>query len=161
MSVRKSGRRRRFVITLFAMGLIFAFGYYTGYIDSRYNLITLLPGRVSALLAAPQTPGRWAPLRTPPRNVQRSADAIRQLESIGYLAGYYPRPNITGIAAYDSEQAYPGLNLYTSGHAAKAFLMTLDGAIVHEWSYDFRKVWPDYTRRNDAHGRVVFKENTV
>ena len=148
MSVRKSGRRFRFVSTLLAMGLIFAFGYFSGYVVSRYNLLE----RTKA--------GRWAPRRNSSRDEQRSLDAIRQLESIGYLGGDHPRPNITGVTTYDRERAHPGLNLYTSGHATKAFLMTMDGAIVHEWSYDFWKVWPDYTWRNDRKVGMAVKQNT-
>ena len=36
------------------------------------------------------------------------------------------------------------LDRYISGDASKAFLMTMEGETVHQWSCDFAKIWPDY-----------------
>ena len=39
------------------------------------------------------------------------------------------------------DDATPGLTLYTSGHAAAAYLIDLDGQLVHEWNRPFSSVW--------------------
>ena len=80
MFVRKSGRRREFVITLFAMGLLFTFGYYCGHVVLRYNLLGtskefFRPGRVNAMPGTPETPRRWAPLSGPTRSANPSSAA--------------------------------------------------------------------------------------
>jgi hypothetical protein len=165
LSVQQGGRQLRFVATLLALSLIFTFGYCSAYVFRRHDLrsapvATTQPGRVKAVAGRPEIPGRWAPMKQSAQDAQRRAAAIRQLESVGYLGGYKPRPNVTGVTTHDRERAYPGLNLYTSGHATKAFLMSMDGTILHEWSYDFRKVWPDYERRLDVHALATTSANT-
>ena len=47
-----------------------------------------------------------------------------------------------GVVRFNPNHAQAGLTLFSSGHATAAFLMTLDGKIVHEWSYPFSKAWP-------------------
>jgi hypothetical protein len=65
-----------------------------------------------------------------------------QLGALGYLSGYEPFPERTGVLVHDPSQAFPGTNLYLSGHADAATLMSLDGEILHEWRSDFRQIWP-------------------
>ena len=43
----------------------------------------------------------------------------------------------------DRSRVYAGLNLYSSGHAPEALLMTADGDIVHRWRVEFDVVFPD------------------
>ncbi len=38
-----------------------------------------------------------------------------------------------GVTRYDPAKAQPGLTLYTSGDEARAFLVAMDGEVVHEW----------------------------
>jgi len=88
--------------------------------------------------------GRWAKVR-----VSENADAdletqIRQLEAIGYASGTKTAPSFVGVTIHESERAQQGLNLYTSGHKAEAELITMDGRVVHRWSYDFWDVWPNH-----------------
>jgi hypothetical protein len=46
-----------------------------------------------------------------------------------------------GVTIYDPEQAQNGYTLYTSGHDNKAFLITMDGTVVHEWYMPYSRVW--------------------
>lgn len=46
-----------------------------------------------------------------------------------------------GISRYNKEKAYNGLTLFVSGHAQKAFLISMEGQIMHEWHLPFSKVW--------------------
>ncbi len=65
------------------------------------------------------------------------------------FTGYHPRTWTktgradTGVTIHDLANSFDGLTLYTSGHASKAFLVAMDGRVVHEWSLPFREAWPD------------------
>ena len=87
--------------------------------------------------------GRWRNVRRAPGTRKLTATqraAVIRLESVASLSGSRPGPDAKGVTVYDSEQAYDGLNLYVSGHAPEAFLMDMQGAVVHSWSYDFDKI---------------------
>lgn len=136
MSARQKGPRGRRVAAMAALGVLYAFGCCTGYIVHQYDLLRF-PARFG--LGRPSRRGS-----SPVRRASREREAIRRLEAIGYLGGYEPAPPESGITTYDSENAQAGLNLYVSGDASKAFLMTMEGEIVHQWSCDFRRIWPNY-----------------
>lgn len=111
-------------------------------------LIALLAG------TAPyeQLPGRWYP------DVYRSPDTrslttgqreqVEALEALGYLGGSEPKVAETGVIAWDRAAASPGLNLYSSGHAATAILMDMQGRVQHTWSRPYREVFPDHPSKN-------------
>jgi Arylsulfotransferase (ASST) len=46
-----------------------------------------------------------------------------------------------GVTRYDAGRAQDGVTLYTSGHAPAAFLIAMDGKILHEWRKPFSEVW--------------------
>jgi hypothetical protein len=48
-----------------------------------------------------------------------------------------------GVTVHDRGSVSPGLTLYTSGHEAAAYLIDLDGKVVHEWRMPFRRVWDE------------------
>ena len=60
-----------------------------------------------------------------------------------YEPPYVKTDQKSGIFRYDKEKAYNGSTLFTSGHAQKAFLISMEGQIVHEWHLPFSNVWPD------------------
>ena len=66
-----------------------------------------------------------------------------QLEALGYLQGYQPAPSDTGIVVHEPDRSFQGLNLYVSAHAPAAYLMDMDGEILHEWSYDYERACPE------------------
>jgi hypothetical protein len=68
---------------------------------------------------------------------------MAELKSIGYLQGYRPPPDEQGIVVYDPERAYSGYNLSVSGHAAEASLLDMTGEVLHAWSSDFTRIWPE------------------
>lgn len=55
----------------------------------------------------------------------------------------FVRPAGKGVTRYAKGEAYEGLTLLTSGHAQAAFLIDMEGRVVHEWRFAFRDVWPD------------------
>lgn len=69
------------------------------------------------------------------------SETIRQLISLGYLAGYEAPPPRSGVTIHDPELAYPGLNLLTSGHGTDVDLLDMRGNVVHRWSYDMTQLW--------------------
>lgn len=91
--------------------------------------------------------GRWRPAGTAAQQSQNLTDQqqaeIDKLISLGYVSGSQPSPEFSGITAYDSVLAQPGYNLFTSGHAPAAYLIDMDGQVLHQWQCDFWKVWPE------------------
>lgn len=74
----------------------------------------------------------------------RQEDALsEELNTLGYLSGYVKAPAAQGITIYEPERAFEGLNLYTSGHAPEAYLMAMDGTVLHRWRYPLDQLWPD------------------
>ena len=67
---------------------------------------------------------------------------MRQLEALGYMQGVTPAPPISGVTKNLPDRTWSGFNFYTSGHASEAFLMDMEGNIVHEWKYDFGAAIP-------------------
>lgn len=47
----------------------------------------------------------------------------------------------SGVTIHDAAAVYDGLTLYTSAHIQKAFLITMEGRVVHEWGLPFSAVW--------------------
>lgn len=69
----------------------------------------------------------------------RAAD----VRAVPYLQGYRPAEDRPQILLRDPAAVSPGLNLYTSGHAAEALLMDMDGRVLHRWRQPLRRLWPD------------------
>ena len=46
-----------------------------------------------------------------------------------------------GVTIHRPDMAQQGLTLYTSGHASAAFLIDMEGEVVHEWRRPFSEVW--------------------
>jgi hypothetical protein len=53
------------------------------------------------------------------------------------------RTTATGVTRHDPAKAQPGLTLYTSGQEARAYLVAMDGQVVHEWQLPFSAVWDE------------------
>jgi len=91
--------------------------------------------------------GRWR-LARKEHSEQRLTPAqkkmIKELESVGYLAGSKPAPQVKNVTIYNAELAYNGLNLITSGHGPEAILTDMEGRELHKWSYDYSRIQPDY-----------------
>lgn len=102
-------------------------------------------------------PGRWreATSSMGERNDRNKLKSeIERLESLGYLAGSRLASRDGGVAVYDIEKAYKGLNLTVSGHAPEAFLMDMSGAILHKWRCEIRGAWPDF-KIEDNPGKLL------
>jgi len=140
------------VLLLFVLG---SSAFCLGYLTHRNEWIPLaLRNRLNATVdavAAPQRdarpPGEWYPHVTravSPDSGALSPETRDQLAAIGYLQGYTEAPGDRSVTVHDVTRAQPGLNLYSSGHKPEALLVDMTGAVVHTWSYDFARLWPDY-----------------
>ena len=78
-------------------------------------------------------PGFWFEARPDAALEQRQ----RELAAMGYADGYVPVPAATGVTLHDRERAQPGLNLYSSGHGPEAFLIDMEGDVLHRWSLPY------------------------
>jgi hypothetical protein len=59
---------------------------------------------------------------------------------------YAPTTYTRKLPIHDRDAAYPGLNLVTSVQADNrlaAYIMDMDGRVVHSWDVDWFRVWPD------------------
>lgn len=59
------------------------------------------------------------------------------------------RSDARGVTIYDPQRARQGFTLYTSGHAAGAFLVDMDGRLVHEWRRPYSSVWDETSAVDD------------
>ena len=48
-----------------------------------------------------------------------------------------------GVTVFDRLRAQPGYTLYTSGHAQKAFLVSMTGRALHEWRLPYSRIWDE------------------
>lgn len=74
---------------------------------------------------------------------------------------WYPeRTKERGVTAFDPALAQPGLTLYTSGQEASAFLVDMNGKVVHEWHRPFSTVWTPASgiKRPMADNHVYFRK---
>lgn len=60
--------------------------------------------------------------------------AADELGAIGYARGWEGAEDTAGVLHLDEERIAPGLNLYSSGHAAEAHLIDARGEVVHTWA---------------------------
>jgi hypothetical protein len=70
------------------------------------------------------------------------AQQQQELLALGYASGTEPAPAVTGVTAYVKGSTYDAYNVYTSGDRPGAYLMSMDGEIIHEWSKSFHDLWP-------------------
>lgn len=64
-----------------------------------------------------------------------------------------------GVLRHDGARAQPGLTLYSSGDGQKAFLIDMDGNVVHEWGVPYSRLWDESGAiRHPAPDEYVFLE---
>lgn len=98
--------------------------------------------------------GRWNPARVDDGGAaltEAEREDLSRLATLGYLRGTKPAGGRSGVTIHDPDLAYDGLTLLSSAHAHEAWLMDMNGKVLHSWARDFRSVWPD---RDEARGNV-------
>lgn len=90
-------------------------------------------------------PGRWR--RARPRGeatplTPEQQEAVERLESIGYAAGTRAARAEKSVTVFEPDRAFPGYNLYTSGHFPGAILMDMEGKVLHRWELRYEDAFP-------------------
>jgi hypothetical protein len=110
---------------------------------------------MSRLFAAPSGAAKPSPPSPDKPGDASKADEERTIEaltSLGYAAGYVPIREAKGVVQHDRKSASPGYNLLLSGHAPAAYLLDMEGEILHSWAATFSEVWPE-SQLGPAQGR--------
>jgi hypothetical protein len=66
---------------------------------------------------------------------------LERIATLGYVAGSEPAPSATGVLGHDRDAAHNSLTLFTCGSGPEAFLIDMDGSIVHSWTYPGSVCW--------------------
>jgi hypothetical protein len=121
-----------------------------GYILKSWENVMVAAGketliRLSLPVDRKNIPGNWrlagADTNTGPLKLSAGQkEAVRKLETLGYLSGYRAAPTSKNVTLYNKEKAYNGLNLYCSGHAPEAILIDMKGKELHRWRYDITRI---------------------
>jgi len=72
-----------------------------------------------------------------------SPEQLERLTALGYLSAYVEATDDEGITIHQRDRVFASLNLFTSGHASEAYLMDMDGEILHTWRYAFEDLWDE------------------
>jgi hypothetical protein len=140
--------KKRLIILLSSLilPLVFSFGFVVG---TRhifpYKQVKFLKMNFDSFFNKKEKSlqGRWSNIQGKRDSSKTQIDNIAQLSTLPYLSGYNrPKKDRVGVTVYNKKRSYPGLNLFCSGHAPKVYLMTMDGAIKHQWGIPFEEVWP-------------------
>ena len=95
-------------------------------------------------LASAMPPGLWNPAKDAKTASPAVSDATAEaLAALPYLQGYKAAPAQSGVTVHDRLRAFAGLNLFNSGHAPEAFLVDMDGKVVHSWKLAAARAFPD------------------
>ena len=67
---------------------------------------------------------------------------IEQLRAIGYLGEAHAEFDQTGVVRSVRDRVQPGINLYNPSHAAEAYLIDLEGRVLHRWALSLDRAFP-------------------
>lgn len=109
----------------------------------------------NAHLPAELREGKWSETHSEraPRLSEEQLRTIAELEAIGYADGVVGAPELVSVTIHDRARARAGVNFYTSGHAPEAYLVDMEGAVLHAWSHPYEGLWPELDVPPDAAGR--------
>jgi len=93
----------------------------------RLLIYLILAGIAIGFFLSKENPAR--------RKENQDSSATERLKALPYLS-WVPAENTSksGVIKFDREKSFPGLNLYRSGDTPEAYLMDMNGNIVHTWA---------------------------
>jgi hypothetical protein len=80
--------------------------------------------------------------------------AAEHLAAIPYLQGYTPAHDAADVTIHDPRRVQPGHNFFTSAHAPAAFLMDMEGRVLHRYVLARERV----TRKGFNHGSPILED---
>ncbi len=121
-------------MTLVLVAALLAFAH--GFVSARFRIFPHGAIRWAVKTAAGEK-------KTAAGDDKASRDDVRDLISLPYLGASIPREKIgkSGVTVHKPDKAFPGLNLYLSGHRPSAILVDMEGNEVHRWQRDFEDVF--------------------
>jgi hypothetical protein len=108
-------------------------------------------------------PGFWSAAAAPAAAASTGpadagAEERARLVSLPYLGGRAPADREStgsdaarGVVRHLPERAWPGVNLYNSGHGPEAVLVDMTGEVLHRWRYPFEQAFPSVRPTDDSH----------
>ena len=66
---------------------------------------------------------------------------FERIATLGYIVGIEPPPAETGVLGNEEGATFDGLTLFTCGKGPEAFLINMDGDVVHRWSAPGSEYW--------------------
>jgi hypothetical protein len=116
------------------------------YPSKEYELLTIL-GDVQD--RPDEDPGRWRPVRDGAPLGQMSEEErakLSEMMALPYVQGSTEAPGVENVTKWETDLAWNGLNVYTSGHAPEAYVMDMQGRVLHKWEIEVEDVWPAVPR---------------
>jgi hypothetical protein len=145
--------KKRIVFIFSVLGLvilIFFFGFYSGFERklAYYPVKTLVRKarkvRTKTLyMLGLKEKGCWSHGSFHPSYSFPDSEDRKKLASLPYVQGKVKAPEFSSVIVNNTGKAYAGLNFFISGHKPCAYLMDMNGKIIHEWSLGFDQVWPE------------------
>ncbi|NNE08898.1 MAG: hypothetical protein HKN20_10105, partial [Gemmatimonadetes bacterium] len=92
--------------------------------------------------------GQWSEARDRMHIINETEEERKAREDFGalaYLRSYELAPPLSGVILHDEERAAPGLNFYMTAGGPSAFLMDMDGEVLHTWTLPFEQAFPSFT----------------
>jgi len=152
--MKKSLRQYLFygIVFVFCVAGAFSYGFissqfmYFPYVPIKYlyNQFNIRKYRIYYILGIEEK-GRWRRAKLQKVNGMslKDREAISRLAALPYLQGHFPAPDRVNVTRYQKDRAFNGLNLYVSGHKPSAFLVDMEGKVLHEWKKEMEEVWPE------------------
>ena len=85
---------------------------------------------------------RAATTRAERQAFPQTAPSIEALQALPYAAGTVASdPDTVGVVAHDPERAWSGLSFFVPRGAGVAFLIDMEGEVVHRWRHETRYPW--------------------
>ncbi len=66
---------------------------------------------------------------------------LERIATLGYISGREPVPERTGVILHAPESAFQGYTLYTPAEGPEAYLIDMEGEVVHRWSTPGALIW--------------------
>ncbi len=109
-------------------------------------LTTLLAVLTVAQLAQGCSPGEENDRSRPPQR-----DSLSRLATLPYLQVKSPPAREVGVTYHDEKAVAPGVNLCVSLCPLRAFVINMQGNILHKWEIEVEEAWPGLEASWDAY----------
>jgi len=94
--------------------------------------------------------GRWHTLMQAEGNGDQDDERYEKLIGLGYLQGHDKTSESWGVIFHAEKFADNNLNFCVSGHAPSAYIINMNGDILHRWAYKkATEIWPDLSEKNN------------